>query len=97
MRMLRDLRVISVSMKAAVLVLILLALSACGAFRAVRETERLVDEYECLLREIDGDLTLQASSLKADARGARLFRLGAGVSSKNRKIEPTEGASRPAQ
>ena len=43
-------------MKAVLLILVLLALSACGAVRAVRETERLFDEYECLIREVDEGL-----------------------------------------
>ena len=43
-------------MKAAALILILLALPACGTVRAVRETERLVDKYECLARELKGEL-----------------------------------------
>ena len=38
------------------LILILLTLTACGAVRAVRETERVLDEYNCLVRELNGEL-----------------------------------------
>jgi hypothetical protein len=62
MRMYHDLPVVSVSMKAAVLILIMLALSACGAVRAVRETERLADKYECLARELKGEVPCKPES-----------------------------------
>ena len=49
-------------MKTAVLILTLLTLSACGTVRAVRETERLVDKYECLARELKGELPCKPES-----------------------------------
>ena len=44
------------AVKASGLILVLLALTACGAVRAVRETERILNEYECLAQELNGDL-----------------------------------------
>jgi uncharacterized protein YcfL len=39
-----------------VVILILLLLTACGAVRAVHETERVLDEYNCIIRDLNKEL-----------------------------------------
>jgi hypothetical protein len=41
-------------MKVVMLILIALALSACGAAKTARETGQLFDKYGCLARELKG-------------------------------------------